>query len=216
MKLKSLFVACMMSVHVQGHAALTSNVNEIANPQIIDFEDFDGLITSGPEPVAPGVDFTGTQDSVLGAFIADLGSNGLWGAGNHFAATDGVGTLHFTFVNGLTSAGGALLNSHNGSPISVSVFGDNLQILESHIVDIDTPEDSLNAGIFFGITRPTADIRSIAFAGPGLVADDFTFATPVPEPGTYVMLLAGLCLIVVTARRRRNSKLRPEWRHLAV
>ena len=206
MKLKALFVACMMSLPLHSHAALSSNPNEIADPLIIDFEDFDGLITSGPEPVAPGVDFTGTQDSVLGAFIADLGSNGLWGAGNHFAATDGVGALHFTFVNGLTSAVGALLNSYNGNPISISVFSNNHQILESHSVDIDSPEDSLNASAFFGIARPTADIRSISFAGRGLVADKVTFATPVPEPETYMMLLAGLGVIGVIARRRRDRR----------
>ena len=59
---------------------------------------------------------------------------------------------------------------------------------------------------FFGIARPTADIRSISFAGRGLVADNLTFATPVPEPETYMMLLAGLGVIGVIARRRRDRR----------
>lgn len=206
MKLKALIVACMMSLPAQSQAALTSNLNEIADSQIIDFENFDGLITSGAEPVAAGVDFTGTPGSVLGAFIADLGSNGLWGTGNRFAATDSAGTLRFTFVNGLTSAAGALLNGYNGNPLSISVFGDTHQTLESHIIDIHAPENGLNVGTFFAITRPTADIRSISFAGPGLVADNVTFATPIPEPGAYVMLLAGLVLIGAVARCRPNNK----------
>jgi len=206
MKPKALLAACMMSLHLEAHAALTSNIHEIANPQIIDFENFDGLITDRTEPVAPGIDFTGTPGSILGAFIADLGSNGLWGAGNHFAAADNVGTLHFTFINGPTSAAGALLNSYNGEPISISVFGDNHRMLESHSVDIDTSEDSLNAGAFFGIARPTADIRSISFFGRGLVADNLAFASPIPEPETYMMLLAGLGVIGVIARRRRDRK----------
>jgi hypothetical protein len=206
MKLKALIVACMMSLPTQSGAALTSNVNEIVDSQTIDFENFDSLITSGTEPVAAGVDFTGTTGSVLGAFIADLGSNGLWGAGNRFAATDSAGTLRFTFVDGLTSAAGALLNSYNGDPVSISVFGDTHQMLESHIIDIHAPEDSLNVGTFFAITRPTADIRSILFAGPQLVADNVTFAAPVPEPRTFFLMLAGLALVSFwNAKRNRSS-----------
>lgn len=88
MKLKALFTACTISLALPAHAALTSNVTDIPDPQIIDFENFDGFITTGPERVESGVSFTGTPGSVLGAFIADLGSNGVWGAGSHFAGTD--------------------------------------------------------------------------------------------------------------------------------
>lgn len=211
MKLKALFIACTMSLALPAHAALTSRATDILDPQSIDFENFDGLITSGPEIVAPGVSFTGTPNSILGAYIADLGSNGIWGAGNHFAGTDITGTLSFTFVTGLTQAVGAFLNSYNGSPVVISVLGDNHQVIESHTVSIDTP-DGLNSGSFFGITRTSADIRSISFSGQGLVADDVTFTTPIPEPEAYAMLLAGLGLVGWTARRRRTaiSRNKPE------
>ena len=82
MKLKALFIACTMSLALPAHAALTSSATDILDPQSIDFENFDGFITSGPEIVAPGVSFTGTLNSILGAYIADLGNNGIWGAGN--------------------------------------------------------------------------------------------------------------------------------------
>lgn len=204
MKLRTLVIACGMSLILPAHAALTSNVNDIANPNVIDFENFDGFITTGPEAIAPGVSFTGTSGSVLGAFIADLGSNGLWGAGNHFAATDVIGTLHFTFVNGLSSAAGALLNSYDENPMFISAFGDDHQIIESHIVNVSTPDGSLNEGTFFGITRSTAGIRSISFTGLGLVADNVTFATPVPEPEAYAMMLTGLGLMGLVVRRDRK------------
>ena len=211
MKLKALFIACATSLALPAHAALTSSASNIPDPQIIDFENFDGFITPGPEIVAPGLSFTGTPNSILGAYIADLGSNGIWGAGNHFAGTDITGTLNFTFVNGLTQAAGAFLNSYDGSPILISVLGDNHQIIESHTVSMDTP-DGFNSGSFFGITRTSADIRSISFSGQGLVADDVTFTTPIPEPEAYAMLLAGLGLVGWTARRRRTaiSRNKPE------
>ena len=75
------------------------------------------------------------------------------------------------------------------------------------IIDVHMHEDSLNEGIFFSIVRSSADIRSISFAGLGLVADNLTFAPPVPEPGTYGMMLAGLSLMMTMVRvHRRNDR----------
>jgi hypothetical protein len=39
----------------------------------------------------------------------------------------------------------------------------------------------------------------------GLGIDNFSVATPVPEPETYAMLLAGLCAIGVAVRRRTKQ-----------
>jgi hypothetical protein len=143
----------------------------------------------------------------LGAYIADLGTNGTWGAGNYFAAGDFIGELRFTFASGPTQGAGALVNHYQLGdllPFSVvvSAYGDNNQIIETHTVMVDTADDSLNEGLFVGIVRPTADIRSIAFKGNYVVADDFTYTTPVPEPEAYALMLAGLGLVGFMARRR--------------
>jgi hypothetical protein len=210
MKLSPLLAALTMAAMLPAHAALTNDANAIGAPvQIVDFEAFDGMITTGPESVAPGVTFTGDQGSVLGAFIADLGDNGLWGAGNHFAATDFIGELRFSFDGGLASrSAGALVNHFAVSPLPfavvVSAYGDNNQIIETHTVMVDTAADSLNEGLFLGIVREQADIRSISFKGNAVVLDNLTFTTPVPEPSTYAMLLAGLAAVGFVARRRRG------------
>jgi hypothetical protein len=201
MKRKALFIACAMSLGQPAHAVLTSNISDIADSQVIDFENFDGFITAGPQILAPGVSFTGASGSILGAYIADLGTNGLWGAGDHFAATDINGALNFTFVNGMTAAAGAVLNSFDGTPILISVLGNDQQVIESYAVEVDAPDDSLNSGIFFGITRSAADIRSLSLRGQGLVADGVTFTSPVPEPQVYAMLLSGLGMVGSMARR---------------
>lgn len=196
MQFKTLMLAAAMAAALPAQAALTHDVADILDPNLVDFSAYDGFFTTGPETIAPGVVFTGDSGSQLGANIADLGTNGLWGAGNLFAASDFIGELRFTFVYGPTRGAGALVNHYQlGSllPFSVvvSAYGDNNQIIETHTLTIDTDEASLNEGLFIGIVRPTADIRSIAFKGNYVVADDFTFTTPAPEPGTYAMMLAG-------------------------
>lgn len=202
--------ALMLGALLPAQAALTNDPLAILSPtQMVDFESFDGLYTSGPEMVAPQLVFTGDEGSVLGAFIADLGQNGLWGAGNKFAASDFIGELRFTFADGLvSSSAGALVNHFALDPLPfavvISAYGDNSQIIETHTVMVDTAEDSLNEGLFLGIVRAQADIRSISFKGNGVVVDNLSFTTPVPEPGTYAMLLAGLAAVGFVAGRRRQ------------
>ncbi len=205
--MKPVLMALAMAATLPAQAALTYDVSDILDPNAVDFSAYDGFFTTGPEMIAPGVVFTGDAGSQLGAYIADLGTNGTWGAGNHFAAGDFIGELRFTFASGPTQGAGALVNHYQLGdllPFSVvvSAYGDNNQIIETHTVMVDTADDSLNEGLFVGIVRPTADIRSIAFKGNYVVADDFTYTTPVPEPEAYALMLAGLGLVGFMARRR--------------
>lgn len=210
MYFKTLLLASAMALALPAQAALTYDVADILDPNVVDFSAYEGYFTTGPEMIAPGVIFTGDEGTQLGAYIADLGTNGLWGAGNHFAAGDAVGELRFTFADGLTQGAGALVNHFQLGdlfPFSVvvSAYGENNQIIETHTVMIDTDVDSYNEGMFVGIVRNSADIRSIAFKGNYVVADDFTFSTPVPEVETYALMLAGLGLVGLMARRGKKT-----------
>lgn len=136
-----MMILAAMAAALPAQAALTNGPNDIHDPNVVGFSAYDGLMTTGPEAIAPGVVFTG-------ALV------------NHYELGN---LLPFSVV--------------------VSAYGDNNQIIETHTLMIDTDEASLNEGLFIGIARPTADIRSIAFKGNYLVVDDFTFTTPVPEGG---------------------------------
>lgn len=203
--------ACAVLASGPAQGALTGNVGDILSPHTVTFDDFDGVLGVGPTQVGASANqnvvFTASLPSTLGAFIADLGINGLWGAGKVFAATGtpddavpGFGLLHYTFTDKATRGAGAVLNSFNAGPILMVAYGPDTTILEAHVVTVSTPA-GFNEGTFYGIVRASSDIRAVAFGGVGLVMDDLTFTTPVPEPQTYALLLAGLGLVGWVARR---------------
>jgi len=199
MKLQLLAVAlaatAATTLTLPAHAVLVNNAAALGATSLVDFEAYDGLLTSGPVAVAADVAFTGDDGSELGAYIRDLNDNGAWGVGNHFAASGFVGELRFTF-NGLSSGAGAFVNHFalDVLPFSmvVSAYGDNNQIIETHTMMVDTAFDSYNEGVFLGIQRASADIRSISFKGVGVVVHNFAYSSPVPETGTWALMLAGL------------------------
>jgi hypothetical protein len=200
-----LVLALTAGAWLPAQAALIGDPTQIANPALIDFDAYDGLITTGPEALGAGVTFNGDAGSELGANIRDLGDNGAWGAGRMFAAGGFNGELRFLFETP-TRGAGAFVNhfATGGLPFAVAVtaYGVAGDVLETHTVPVSTAFDSFNEGLFMGISRAQGDIRALSFKGTSVVLDDLRVSA-VPEPGTAAMMLAGVGAVGLLMRRRR-------------
>lgn len=155
--------------------------------------------------------FSSATQYTLGQYAFDLGENGLWGGDVRFLSFDNIGstTLDISF-NGLTTKGFAFdfsawqdLGSSDPVSVTVSYFDAADSLIGSHEVSIPAfGSTTYNAFLTTGYVSDNADIARISIAGDGVVLDNLTFTTPVPEPETYAMLLAGLGLLAGVARRR--------------
>lgn len=203
MKLTTIAAALVAAIALPAQAALITDASAFINPApVVDFEAFDGLVTGGPESIAPGVSFRGGDGAELGAYIRDLGDNGVWGVGNHFVASGTDGALHFTFDT-LQSGVGGLLSHFGGQGITITAYGSNGAVLESHGWTFNSTWDSYNAGAFIGISRGLADIRSVSVVGTGVVLDNLTHTAAVPEPESWALALVGMGLLAAMKGRRK-------------
>ena len=203
--MKMKLIAAALAAAAMAVPAGAAQISSIANPTaVVDFENFDGLVTAGPETVAPGVTFTSSTDSTLGAFIAELDANGLWGAGKVFAALGSfgvdpeTGSVSFTFDAPVLQAG-AFINASTGS-VEVAALDAMGTVLESYLIAVSTP-GGFNDGVFAGIGRNAHDIKTLRFSGLGVVVDDVSY---VPTPAAASLLLAGL--LGAGALRRRTAR----------
>jgi hypothetical protein len=227
-RLKQLWIAVLAAGALAAPAAQADIVRSISGTTI----GFDGLVVLPSAPNGPVNAGSGVTVSSVGGGLSlgeapfpgawDLGTNGFWSLGKTFAGVNGgvdplagAASLRFDFATPQAQVGG-FMNFDPGFEtfgipelLSFAAYDAGGNELESWFLPLDaivTPPapDDINFGQFYGIGRLSADIASFVVFGPYAVIDDLTFTTtPIPEPSTYAMLLAGLGLLGFMARRRR-------------
>lgn len=221
-------VAAALSAGSARALSVASDTNPFTSgATVLDFNAYDGLLTTGPLDMGttPGaVVFTSAPFAVVGAAAQDLGANGLWGArgtpedglvdtptGNgHFLASAFVarrGELGFSFAQPVAKVG-AFFNQFqtDGVPNNLRLIAYDAagNELESFAFSINTAADGYNEGKFLGFSRTSADIYGFGISDGSFVMDNLTTA-PVPEPGTYALMAAGLLVVGRLASRRLRT-----------
>ncbi|MGE3541381.1 MAG: PEP-CTERM sorting domain-containing protein [Candidatus Tectimicrobiota bacterium] len=212
-------------------ADLITDPTLIPSPHVLTF---DGVNLFGPAVKVPvGVGLTQEVrfstlhgDGLLGEAPSGawgLDSNGLWSLGKTFAGVDGdvaadgsVAIMLFDFAGKTVQHIGGFFNyspdfTYDAGPFGflplplyLAVLDAAGNVLEDQELPIFTP-DAVNASVFYGFRRPSADIAQLVVSGPYAVVDDLTFSTPVPEPASLALLGLGLGVLSVCAARRQRS-----------
>lgn len=216
-RLRAAFITALLAAG-GAHADSITDASLIPSPsRVITFNGYDGLGVGGPgqpaevnvgSEVGDNVFLTTTPWAEVGAFERDLGTNGIWGVGERFVASEFIrpnGELGFTFTNPV-SAVGAFFNQFQREGVTnrltLVAYDADGNSLETFQYSIDTDAYGYNEGQFLGFRRATADIFGFGIADGTFVLDNLTYTAPVPEPGQLALMLAGLGVLAGLARRR--------------
>lgn len=228
---QALGAVALMACGGAAQAALVTVDSGYGGPVIDLSSQASGSCDFSVGPLAlPGMSFTSTvqgsnsgQGSAIGRCMYGLGHNGDLDGDAVFIGLDGSsGALQFMLTGAPVASFGAYVNyaqfngvAYGDHPI-ISAVGADGNVLESYDLQAFAPIDTaggLNEFAFRGIERASADIHGLWLSGGYIVAIDplagprppqasvEDIAAPVPEPGTYGLMLAGLAALVLMRRR---------------
>lgn len=163
-----------------------------------------GYFGAGPQTLAPGVIWSSANNNSVYGYDAGYGfaDNGLWSGFPMAGTNDTSSTMMLAFSQAVSGVG-AFLNyapRYYGTA-TIAAYDSSFALIESTTLTFLT-NGNQNQGEFHGFLENTPSISYFTMTGGFVGATDFTVVA-VPEPETYGMLLAGLGLLGLAARRRK-------------
>lgn len=159
---------------------------------------------AGPQNLAPGVDWSSASSNSVFGYNDGYGfaNNGGWYGLTMVGTNDQSSTMTLTFAQAVAGVGAFFNYSplYYG-PATIAVYDSNSHLIESTTLTFTT-NGNQNQGEFHGFMENGPSISYLTMTGAYIGATDFAVQA-VPEPETYAMLLAGLGLLGVAARRRK-------------
>lgn len=177
-------------------------VTKAPRPDAVAQDWFDDL--SFGRPTAGLTLLAGAAGANLGTY--DYGGESgvaLFGMGPQAGNAEGLGAVSARFAAPVTALGLQLLDAHGGS-ITLSLYRLDGSLIEQ--VDLSGRSDGFYA---FARSGGVADIAGFSLTNVdpyyGVSIDNLRLsAAPVPEPGSWALMLAGLVAVAGVARRRRR------------
>lgn len=172
-------------------------------------------LPNSPQTATLITPLTGAGQSPYGFFFADLNSS-VAGLDTLYVADDGAGIEKFSLVGGswvlnnvIAASGVRGLTGQLNADGSVQLFATSDASLKSNGTYAGTggaasklltltDDSGYNHNVTNSLITLATASNNTAFRGLAL--------TPVPEPGSYALLMGGLLVLGIAARRRRRSR----------
>ena len=200
--MKKLLMALASAATVM--TAQAAVVSSIPDATVLTMTPHSGNVLT-PQTLADGVVWSSNGEKSLFGYTDHFGfhQNGKWEGMALASPNDGFSMMQLAFAKPVVAVGALFNHGRSFGDATIAAYDANHQLIESVVLNINLPDDSVNEGVFYGFSESTASISYFVMSGAHIAATGFTVLA-VPEPSTYAMLLGGLALLGYTARRRRS------------
>jgi hypothetical protein len=202
-KLKNIVAASIAAIAFNANADV---VTSLSGATAVTIPTTNQLSFSGPATFS-GITFTSTQPSAFG-YTGGYGfnGNGNWSGSPMIGLDRATGYFDLSFANSISGflAETNWTFSNSSMNATAQAFDSAMNLLES--ITFENGSNLFTPG-YWGFNRSTDDISLIRFSNEYIGIRNISVAdvtSPVPEPETYAMLLAGFGLMGAFARRRKQ------------
>lgn len=187
-------------------AAQAVEVSSLASATTYEFGS-SNYVGGAEQAIAPGITWTSTYgDSVYGYTGGyGFGLNGYWEGQSMIGSNspNQSDTMTIAFADAVSGVGMLMQYARGyGEPAVVSAYDVDHQLLDTYTLTFTG--NATNGGQFVGFQEATNDISYLTMSG-SYIGGAHLQVSAVPESSSMALLLAGLGLVGVAARRRKQA-----------
>jgi hypothetical protein len=157
------------------------------------------------QTIAPGITWTSQYGSSVYGYTGGygFGSNGSWDGQSMIGSNSPSAAMTISFADAVSGVGMLMQYAPgSGSAAVVNAYDAGNHLLDSYTLSF--ADSTPNGGQFVGFKEATSDIAYITMAG-SYIGGAHLEVSAVPESSNLALMAAGLGLLGVLARRRKQA-----------